>query len=114
MPISTNIFMRDGIRDPRQLADVRDIELPEVGSNHTNTAPTMDPFLVYEDEHMEAWAVPRGRVFTFFAFRSHAEYGAFSFSGDAAKSTNITPGRVQEHPLSSQVLEDLVPVAEQT
>src|SRR5579875_2437127 len=67
---SSNVFMRDmGIRDIRDLADVHEITVPNVGATYENTAPVMDPFVVMQDENVRVLAilVPHGPVFPSFA-----------------------------------------------
>lgn len=43
-PDSHNVFLRDtGIRDARDLADVHEIDLPDVGADYENTTPEVTP-----------------------------------------------------------------------
>jgi ribonuclease BN (tRNA processing enzyme) len=90
---STNIFMRDsGSPDVRELIDVHEISLPDVGADPLgNTAPPMEPFLVMEDEAVRVTAilVPHGPVFPSFALRFDTDAGSVTFSGDTAKSDNV-------------------------
>ncbi|AJE42965.1 hypothetical protein SNOD_25210 [Streptomyces nodosus] len=89
---SNNVFLRDsGITDPTTLLDVREIGLPDVGADFTNTAPTMRPFPVMSDDKVKVSAVlvPHGPVFPSFAFRFDTEYGSVTFSGDTARTPNI-------------------------
>jgi ribonuclease BN (tRNA processing enzyme) len=90
---STNVFLRDsGIPDVRDLVDVHEIELPDVGADPLgDTAPPMDPFVVAEDDRVRVSAilVPHGPVFPSFAFRFDTEDGSVVFSGDTARSDNV-------------------------
>ena len=89
---SSNVFMRDmGIRDIRDLADVHEIQVPNVGATYQNTAPEMDPFVVMQDENVKVSAilVPHGPVFPSFAFRFDTKYGSVTFSGDTTYTPNI-------------------------
>ncbi|MFF9127713.1 MBL fold metallo-hydrolase [Streptomyces sp. NPDC014889] len=89
---SSNVFIRDsGVRDPNTLLEVREIELPEVGADFTNTAPLMQPFPVMSDDKVKVSAVlvPHGPVFPSFAFRFDTEYGSVTFSGDTTHTPNI-------------------------
>ncbi|MFF9126438.1 MBL fold metallo-hydrolase [Streptomyces sp. NPDC014889] len=89
---STNVFLRDmGIQDIRALADVHEIELPEVGATYENTAPAMKPFVVTEDDRVKVSAilVPHGPVFPSFAFRFDTDHGSVTFSGDTTYSDNV-------------------------
>ncbi|WP_199809315.1 MULTISPECIES: MBL fold metallo-hydrolase [unclassified Streptomyces] len=89
---STNVFLRDmGIQDIRALADVHEIELPDVGASYTETAPLMEPFVVMEDDRVKVSAilVPHGPVFPAFAFRFDTDHGSVTFSGDTTYSDNL-------------------------
>ncbi len=90
---STNIFMRDsGSPDVRDLIDVHEIALPDVGADPlTNTAPPMQPFPVMEDDAVRVTAVlvPHGPVFPSFALRFDTDAGSVAFSGDTAKCDNV-------------------------
>ncbi len=89
---NSNVFIRDtGIRDIRNLATVHEIALPDVGANYQNTAPTMQPFPVMQDDKVRVTAilVPHGPVFPSFAFRFDTEYGSVTFSGDTTFTPNI-------------------------
>ena len=86
--------MRDtGVRDVRTLADVHEIVLPAVGATYDNTSPTMDPFVVMEDDHVKVSAVlvPHGPIFPAFAFRFDTTHGSVTFSGDTTYSDNLVP-----------------------
>lgn len=135
---STNVFSRDThIRDVREMVDVREIELPDVGASFAQTSPRMRPFTVMRDDrvHVTATLVPHGPVFPSFAFRFDTRYGSVTFSGDTAASDNlvqlargtdllvheaigihgenVTPA-AKEHMLQSHVLvEDVGSVAQQ-
>ncbi|MFC7876331.1 MBL fold metallo-hydrolase [Isoptericola sp. NPDC057391] len=90
---STNVFLRDsGIPDVRDLIDVREIDVPDVGADPLgDTAPAMEPFAVYEDDRVRVSAVlvPHGPVFPSFAFRFDTDGGSVVFSGDTARSDNV-------------------------
>ncbi|WP_166852851.1 MBL fold metallo-hydrolase [Isoptericola sp. BMS4] len=90
---STNVFLRDsGIPDVRELIDVHEIEVPDVGADPLGeTAPAMDPFVVAEDDRVRVSAilVPHGPVFPSFAFRFDTDDGSIVFSGDTARSDNV-------------------------
>jgi len=89
---ASNVFIRDtGIRDIRNLATVHEIALPDVGANYQNTAPTMQPFPVMQDDKVRVTAilVPHGPVFPSFAFRFDTEYGSVTFSGETTFTPNI-------------------------
>lgn len=87
---SHNVFLRDtGVRDARDLADVHEIDLPDIGADYENTAPEMEPFVVMEDNKVRVSAilVPHGPVFPSFAYRFDTRHGSVTFSGD----TTYTP-----------------------
>ncbi len=89
-----NDNIRDGGRpDPRSLLDVSDIALPRGLVVHPNidTAPTMNPFAVYEDDRVRVSAtlVSHGPVFPSFAFRFDTQEGTVVFSGDTNASDNL-------------------------
>lgn len=89
---SSNLFLRDmGIRDPRSLADVNDIAIPDIGADFQNRAPDMEPFVVMDDGvvRVSAILVPHGPVYPAFAFRFDCAYGSVTFSGDTAYSSNL-------------------------
>ena len=89
---STNVFMRDSrIRETRSLLDVREIALPAVGASYQNTAPSMPPFVVLEDDRVRVSAVlvPHGPAFPSFAYRFDTDHGSVTFSGDTTYSDNL-------------------------
>ncbi|HJQ48318.1 MAG TPA: MBL fold metallo-hydrolase [Amycolatopsis sp.] len=89
---STNVFMRDSlIRETRSLAEVREIELPDIAADYENRAPTMQPFVVMEDDRVRVSAVlvPHGPVFPSFAYRFESDHGTITLSGDTTYSDNI-------------------------
>ncbi|GAB3184082.1 MBL fold metallo-hydrolase [Nesterenkonia halophila] len=90
---STNVFLRDsGIPDVRELIDVQEIALPDVGATPLGeTAPAMEPFVVSEDDRVRVSAVlvPHGPMFPSFAFRFDTEERSVVFSGDTARSDNV-------------------------
>ncbi len=89
---STNVFLRDShIRETSGLMDVHEIPLPNVGASFTNTAPTMKPFTVMEDDRVKVTAilVPHGPVFPAFAYRFDTDHGSVTFSGDTTYTENI-------------------------
>lgn len=90
---SSNVFLRDmGIHDIRTLMDVQEIQLPAgVAASAQQTAPSMDPFLIYQDDlvTVHATLVPHGPMFPSFGFRFDTEYGSVTFSGDTKRSENL-------------------------
>lgn len=89
---SHNVFLRDtGVRDARDLADVHEIDLPDIGADYENTAPEMEPFVVMEDNKVRVSAilVPHGPVFPSFAYRFDTRHGSVTFSGDTTYTPNI-------------------------
>jgi ribonuclease BN (tRNA processing enzyme) len=90
---SHNIFIREtAIRDVRTLLDVHEIGIPQVGASPLgDTAPTMEPFDVMEDDRVKVTAilVPHGPVFPSFAFRFDTDDGSVVFSGDTRASDNV-------------------------
>lgn len=91
---SSNVFLRDtGQRDPRDLVDAHDIELPrDVHADALkDRAPSMEPFIVMEDDlvRVSATLVPHGPVFPSYAFRFDTEHGSVTFSGDTRRSENL-------------------------
>src|SRR5574340_540577 len=89
---SDNIFLRDmDIRDIRTLTDVHEIAIPVVGATFANTAPTMPPFPVMEDDRVRVTAtlVPHGPMFPAFAFRFDTDHGSVTFSGDTRETDNL-------------------------
>lgn len=90
---SSNVFLRDmGIHDIRTLMDVQEIQLPPgVAASAQQTAPAMDPFLIYQDDlvTVHATLVPHGPMFPSFGFRLDTEYGSVTFSGDTRRSENL-------------------------
>lgn len=90
---SSNVFLRDmNIRDVRTIMHVQEIQLPAgVAADFRNTAPSMDPFLIYQDElvSVHATLVPHGPMFPSYGFRIDTEYGSVTFSGDTRRSENL-------------------------
>jgi len=89
---STNLFMRDsGVADPRTLAAVHEVRVPDMGASPTNTAPRGRPFPVMVDDRVRVTAtlVPHGPVFPSFAFRFDTEHGSVTFSGDETYNDNL-------------------------
>lgn len=89
---SSNIFIRDtNKRDIREMTLVNEIAVPDVGASFENTAPSMQPFVVMEDDKVKVTAtlVPHGPVFPAFAYRFDTAYGSVTFSGDTAYSKNL-------------------------
>lgn len=76
--------------DPVSMVDVHDV-MPPAGSL-TDTAPDMTPFLVMEDENVRVSAVlvPHGAVFPAYAYRFDTDHGSVVFSGDTARTDNMT------------------------
>lgn len=89
---SSNLFIRDsGIPDIETLFRVHEIQVPDVGSSYTNTAPVMHPFPVMADDRVRVSGilVPHGPVYPAFAFRFDTAYGSVTFSGDTTYTDNI-------------------------
>jgi ribonuclease BN (tRNA processing enzyme) len=90
---SSNIFIRDsGSPDIRTLVEANDIVLPDVGSDALgDTAPSMSPFPVMEDDRVRVTAVlvPHGPVYPSFAFRFDTDAGSVVFSGDTRRTDNV-------------------------
>lgn len=89
---SSNVFLRDsGIPDIETLFRAHEIRLPSVGSSYTDTAPTMSPFVVMEDDRVRVSAVlvPHGPAYPAFAYRFDTEHGSVTLSGDTTYTPNI-------------------------
>jgi ribonuclease BN (tRNA processing enzyme) len=90
---SSNIFIRDsGSPDIQTLVKANDIVLPDVGSDALgDTAPSMHPFHVMEDDRVRVTAVlvPHGPVYPSFAFRFDTDAGSVVFSGDTRRTDNV-------------------------
>ncbi|MDT3442806.1 MULTISPECIES: MBL fold metallo-hydrolase [unclassified Pseudofrankia] len=89
---ATNSFTAEGIGvPPAGLLHVHEIALPDVGATVTNTAPSMTPFAVMENDDMKVTAtlVPHGAAFPSFAYRFETAAGSVVFSGDTAPTANI-------------------------
>ena len=90
---SINLFLRDsGITDPRDLARITEIALPDSAGASANTpAPTMEPFEVHDDGTVRVTAtlVPHGPVYPAFAFRFDTADGSVVVSGDTSRSENL-------------------------
>ncbi len=89
---SSNVFIRDtGASDPMALMNIHEIQIPAIGADFTNRAPTMQPFEVMRDDKVRVTAVlvPHGPVFPAFAFRFDTAYGSVTFSGDTTYTDNI-------------------------
>lgn len=79
--------------DFRRWLTVHDVLPPRAaGASITATAPDMEPFDVFEDDRVKVSAtlVPHGPVFPSFAYRFDFEAGSVAFSGDTAKSDNVS------------------------
>lgn len=86
----------DSLRpSPLELFDARDILVPEGTGYHPNENPTpeMDPFVVFEDEHVTVSAilVEHPPIAPAFGFRFETARGSVTFSGD----TTFTPNMVR-------------------
>jgi ribonuclease BN (tRNA processing enzyme) len=89
---STNAFAAEGMGvRPVDLLDVHEITLPGVGATAIDTAPSMAPFAVMENDDVKVTAilVPHGAVFPSFAYRFDTAGGSVVFSGDTATTANI-------------------------
>jgi ribonuclease BN (tRNA processing enzyme) len=79
--------------DPVTMVDVHDVMPPtSAGASLTDTAPDMAPFVVMEDENVRVTAVlvPHGAVFPAYAYRFDTDHGSVVFSGDTARTDNMT------------------------
>ncbi|WP_329361000.1 MBL fold metallo-hydrolase [Streptomyces sp. NBC_01483] len=90
---SPTFFMteRAGI-DPATLLNVHDVLPPAaIGASATNTAPTMRPFTVMENDDVKVSAilVPHGAVYPAYAYRFDTDHGSVVLSGDTAPTPNI-------------------------
>lgn len=93
--------LNDNVRDsgkphPDEVVRPTDIALPEavwtaVGDPDLNPAPTVEPFLVLEDEvvRVSGTLVDHRPVFPAFAFRFDTDAGSVTFSGDTCRSDNL-------------------------
>jgi ribonuclease BN (tRNA processing enzyme) len=90
---STNVLIRDsGIMDLRQLADVHEIPLPNVGAKPLGpTAPPMQPVTVAQlpDCTVTGILVDHGICFPSYAYRFDTKAGSVVFSGDTAPCSNM-------------------------
>ncbi|WP_329577965.1 MBL fold metallo-hydrolase [Streptomyces sp. NBC_01361] len=78
--------------DPTALLRVHDVLPPAAtGASATNTAPTMTPFTVMENDDMRVTAVlvPHGAVFPAYAYRFDTDHGSVVFSGDTSPTPNL-------------------------
>ncbi|MEV0642462.1 MBL fold metallo-hydrolase [Streptomyces sp. NPDC050619] len=78
--------------DPASLLRVHDVLPPSsAGASATNTAPTMPPFTVMENDDVKVTAVlvPHGAVFPAYAYRFDTDLGSVVFSGDTTPTPNI-------------------------
>lgn len=78
---------------PSRLFDARDVVLPShVKDGPKNTAPVLEPFVVHEDDRVKVSAalVPHGPIFACFAYRFDTDDGSVTFSGDTARSDNVS------------------------
>lgn len=94
MATDLNDRIRDNGKPPlNQVFDVTDIKLPAgvVTDPNTDSAPNMDPFVVYEDElvTVSAILVQHAPVFPAFAFRFDTPEGSVVISGDTAPCENL-------------------------
>jgi ribonuclease BN (tRNA processing enzyme) len=80
-------------KDVRSLFQIQDIRIPEgiVSDPDIDPAPSMEPFLVMQDEQVKVTAtlVSHAPLFPAFAFRFDTSDGAIVFSGDTAPSPNL-------------------------
>jgi len=90
--------INDRVRDQGKIAihdlfDVHDIRLPNGAGGDPNgdPSPTMDPFVVYEDDKVRVTAtlVNHAPVFPSFAFRFDSDDGSIVFSGDTCPCDNL-------------------------
>jgi ribonuclease BN (tRNA processing enzyme) len=90
---SPTFFMTEhsGI-DPATLLRVHDVSPPaRTGASATDTAPTMAPFTVMENDDIKVTAVlvPHGAVYPAYAYRFDTDHGSVVFSGDTAPTPNL-------------------------
>lgn len=79
--------------DPASMVDVHDVMPPAAaGGSPTDTAPEMEPFTVMEDDNVRVTAVlvPHGAVYPAYAYRFDTDHGSVVFSGDTARTSNIS------------------------
>jgi ribonuclease BN (tRNA processing enzyme) len=90
---STTFFIAEHFGlDPSTMLRVHDVLPPRrVGASPNNTAPTMKPFTVMENDHVKVSAVlvPHGAVYPAYAYRFDTDHGSVVFSGDTAPTPNI-------------------------
>ncbi|KHL15227.1 UNVERIFIED_CONTAM: hypothetical protein LK11_22580 [Mumia flava] len=91
---SLNESMRDtGRADVRHQVIAHDVALPSslLVDPNQDTAPSMAPFVVYEDDRVRVSAtlVPHGVTFPAFGYRVESEHGVVAISGDTAASSNV-------------------------
>ncbi|WP_213956143.1 MULTISPECIES: MBL fold metallo-hydrolase [unclassified Variovorax] len=89
-----NTGMREGRKpDPHSLVQAFDIRLPDglAVDPNAETAPSMEPVLVYEDEKVRVTAVlvSHAPEFLCFAYRFDTADGAVVFSGDTGPDKNL-------------------------
>ncbi|WP_305093893.1 MBL fold metallo-hydrolase [Prescottella sp. R16] len=87
-----NIRVVDENRPPlNEMLLVDEITLPEGASANGTSAPAMEPFEVYRDEHVRVLAtlVDHPPVFPAYGFRFETKYGTVVVSGDTAKTDNM-------------------------
>ncbi|TDD89156.1 MBL fold metallo-hydrolase [Saccharopolyspora karakumensis] len=92
--LDVNDRMRDGGQpNLRDLVHVHDIDppLPQGFDPNETPAPSMDPFLVHEDENVRVTAtlVDHRPMFPAFGFRFDTPSGSVVFSGDTCRSENL-------------------------
>lgn len=82
----------EGRSDPHEWVEGHDIVIPESAQADPVMArhPRMDPFVIYEDEHVviSAILVDHRLCYPAFGFRIESRYGAVVVSGDTAYSKN--------------------------
>lgn len=89
-----NDRMRDTAKqDLREILEIHDVEVPAgiVEDPNENPAPSMDPFLIYEDENVKVTAilVDHRPVFPAYAFRFDTADGSIVISGDTGVCENL-------------------------
>lgn len=82
----------EGRASPYQWLKAHDIEVPKQAGAHPIHArhPEMEPFVVYQDEHVvvSAILVDHRLCYPAFGFRFDSKYGSIVISGDTTYSTN--------------------------
>jgi len=87
-----NLRVRDsGRRDLRDLVRPQELPVPPGAQGPAEVAPDIDPFAVFEDDHVRVSAtlVHHAPVFPAYAFRLDTDDGSVVVSGDTAPCENL-------------------------